>query len=66
MAFTVLDTPVYDSNGEEYTHKCGDCGKARGQEYFGCWIEEDSGEFGEDRFIVECFSCGNVEEGDNG
>lgn len=61
MSFKELTTPVTDENGEEYTHKCGDCGEKRGQEYFGCWLEDD-GEFGDDRWIIECFSCGHIAE----
>lgn len=61
MSFTELDFPVTDKNGEEYTHKCGNCSKPRAYEYFGCWIEED-GEFGDDRWVIECFACGTTEE----
>lgn len=60
MSFKKLATPVTDSNGEEYTHKCVECDAKRGQEYFGCWIDEDSGEFTDDRWVIECFSCGHT------
>jgi len=65
MSFKELTNPVYDANGEEYTHKCNDCGESRGQEYFGVWIEregENAGEFGDDRWVIECFNCGTTEE----
>lgn len=62
MSFTLLSSPVVDSeSGDEFTHKCEDCGRSKGLEYFGTWIE-DSGEFGDDRWIIECFECGHVVE----
>ena len=62
MSFKKLATPAYDANGEEYTHKCGTCTMSRAYEYFGVWIEEETGEFGDDRWVIECFNCGTTEE----
>ena len=65
MSFTELDFPAVDKNGEEYTHKCNSCGKPRAYEYFGVWIDregENAGEFGDDRWVIECFACGQTEE----
>lgn len=62
MSFKELTKPVTDAEGEEYTHKCLECDSKRGQEYFGCWIEEETGEFGDDRWVIECFHCGHTAE----
>jgi len=62
MSFKKLANPVYDANNEEYTHKCTLCDSPRAYEYFGCWIEEETGEFGDDRFVIECFNCGHTAE----
>jgi hypothetical protein len=59
MSFKKLKEPVYDKNLQEYTHKCNDCGRSMGAEYFGSWILP-SGEFGDDRWVVECFACGHT------
>jgi hypothetical protein len=62
MSFTLLPTPVVDpESGDEFTHQCEDCGSSLGLEYFGSWIE-DSGEFGDDRWVIECFGCGHIVE----
>jgi hypothetical protein len=58
--FTELAEPEVEDNGDE----CGwrhDICDSLAFEYFGAWIEE-SGEFGDDRWVVECMACSETAE----
>lgn len=59
--FTELAEPEYEDNyGDECQWRCNYCDELA-FEYHGAWIERD-GEFGDDRWQVECTGCGTTAE----
>jgi hypothetical protein len=59
--FTELSEPVEDEvSGDECGWQCKGC-DSPAFEYYGAWIEK-SGEFGDDRDVVECTGCGTTAE----
>lgn len=54
------DEIIEDADGNPCDWQCLDCDGAS-FEYEGAWIE-DSGEFGDDRWQVECTGCGTTAE----
>ena len=55
-----IEDMIEDEDGNECDWRCNYCDSA-GFSYHGVWIE-DSGEFGDDRWQVECTGCGATAE----
>lgn len=60
--FTELAEPEFEENyGDECQWRCNMCDELA-FELFGCWINEETGEFVDDRWQVECTQCGFTAE----
>jgi hypothetical protein len=59
--FTKLDEPREEPKLGDWCEWIHNSCDSLAFDYVGCWVEDD-GEFGDDRWVVECTGCGECGE----